>query len=185
MIEWLDRLFNKYAQIIIKIADFFGIDNNRLPYVWCMITITFYFCPINLQDLSLTGLTILRLFFVLGLYLVSCIAIYTETNNTQAGIFSKIHHPTNRVFLIILLALGSVVGLNKHPCLMILIGKLILPMALWIYFLNHPDLRCKKRLKDMVKSVIKKAKEAITIPNPIPSPVPAPVSAIIFFLFHF
>jgi len=186
MVGRIDAFFDKYAQIIIKIADFFGVDNKSLIYMWIIVSCVVFGAPLKDYIIVLTTILILTNLLMLN--------VEYSTNDIMAKYgkadFLRLFNIYYRVFLLAfsyyaIFQFYKIFSQDFSEQINFLkvatVFKLFLPLTFWLYFLQHPDLRCKKRLKERIKSAIKKFRASFPAPVPAPSAIPIIISN--FFKF--
>jgi len=187
MVERIDMFFDKYAQIIIKIADFFGVDNKSLIYMWIIISSVILGVPLkDYTIISTAGLILMNLFMLNVEYntdnIMNIMAEYGKENLLKLFNVHNVHY---RVIIMatcyylvfcfyITFYLDNPGQINFLKITAVV--KMFFPFALWLYFLQHPDLRCKKRLRERIKSAVKKLLESFPAPAPAPSAIPIIIS---------
>lgn len=180
MLVYLDKLVERYAKLVVSIADFLGINEKQLVYGWIVVSTLILAIPLGKTAVLLNTALILLLELPYMLWRAKQDFLLRDYFRQFDGMADGYIVPDIvrrlRVLVFLLVAALSFryygAGLHQFWILLAIL-KFVFPMYLWSYMINRGSGGKKVRLKNLVKAGITKLRERLTPQTP-PSPVPQP-----------
>lgn len=180
MLISLDHLAERYAKLVIFIADFIGVSEKQLVYGWIVLSTLAVAIPLGKIAVGVNAVVVLVLELPYMLFRAreefAVRDYFRRIEGTADGYVISDTDRRQRVEVFLVVTCLSFryygEGLNEF-WLILLIAKWILPLYLWSYMIWHGGGGKKVRLKDLVKAGLAKLRERFA-PRPIPQPVPQP-----------
>lgn len=180
MLVYLDKLVERYAKLVVSIADFLGINEKQLVYGWIVVSTLILAIPLGKTAVLLNTAFILLLELPYMLWRAKqdfLLRDYFRQFDGMADgyiVSDIVRRLRVLVFLLVAALSFRYYGTGFHQFWVLLaILKFIFPMYLWNYMIKRGSGGKKVRLKDMVEAGIKKLRARLTPQTP-PSPVPQP-----------
>ncbi len=180
MLVYLDKLVERYAKLVVSIADFLGINEKQLVYGWIVVSTLILAIPLGKTAVLPNTAFILLLELPYMLWRAKQDFLLRDYFRQFDGMADG-YIPSNTVrrlrvlvFLLVVTLSFRYYGAGLHQFwLFLAILKFIFPMYLWNYMIHRGSGGKKVRLKDLVKAGFAKLRERLT-PQTTPSPVPQP-----------